>query len=190
MTYKTLAVVQSWCYIRCQRRERSRVFVFRGLAMQRLLTTVGAAVLLVICTGVFGAADEPVSLTSLGDPPLGAPDLSSALGSMFSPEKFSMNQAYAVSVFASGSSSETFGVYSNMISYTLADPLRLDLRLDYVHDPSSIFKSDDSQSFDGRLLPSFSLTYEPNSSFMLRFDYLQGSPRSLGFPGRRWFEDR
>lgn len=157
--------------------------------MRRKTAIAMTAALVILFSGASVQSEEPAAIRSLGEPTVGAPDLSSALGGMFDPTRFSMNQAYSVSFLSDGGTSRTFGVYSNMISYALADPLQLNLRLDYVHDPSRIFKSNGNQSFDGELLPSFSLVYQPSKSVMLRFDYLQGSYRSWGFPGGSWFEN-
>jgi outer membrane receptor protein involved in Fe transport len=152
--------------------------------------TIATAAVLVAVSSAPSPAEEPIVSASLVEPAEGPQDLSTALGSMFNPEKFTMNHGYTFSVLSDGGTSRTWGVYTNTVSYALTDPLRLDLRLDYLHDPSKVFKSGDNQSFDGRLLPSFSLIYKPSSSFMLRFDYLQGVHQPWSFPGGRWFEDR
>jgi hypothetical protein len=84
--------------------------------------------------------------------------------SLLDPSKFRMSQSYTFSYFSSGRTSGSFGVYTNVLEYQVSKPLTLTLSLNYLHQPLSVFHSDNLGIKDA-ILPNFQLRYRPNNSF-------------------------
>ncbi len=73
-------------------------------------------------------------------------------------------------IFQAGTSG-SFGVYSNLMEYRFSKPLTLTLSLNYLHQPLSVFHTDQLRIKDA-ILPNFQLRYRPNDSFYFTINVL------------------
>ncbi len=91
--------------------------------------------------------------------------------SLLDPSKFRMSHSYSFSYFSSGRTSGSFGVYSNLMEYRFSKPLTLTLSLNYLHQPLSVFHTNQLRIKDA-ILPNFQLRYRPNDSFYFTINVL------------------
>jgi hypothetical protein len=100
------------------------------------------------------------------------------LFSLFDPNKFQMRHSYSVSYFSSGGRGQTIAMYLNEIEYQLAEPLTLQMKVGWVHQPQSLIGAGRATSLQSQVLPSFRLDWRPSKNFHLRFSYESFYPYS------------
>jgi len=100
------------------------------------------------------------------------------LDALFDASRFTMSHSYSMSAGAIGKQSFNQGLYLNTMSWKLADPLFMQLRVGYAHQPlggNSLFgESSKSGQF---FLQQAYLEYKPFKNAKLTFEY-QSMPQS------------
>jgi hypothetical protein len=100
-----------------------------------------------------------------------------------------MQHSYNLSFFSSGGHSESIAMYLNQIDYDLTSTMRLSVGLAWLHQPQATLGFSE-QTVSERLLPSFSLSWQPSKNFFLRVDYRTLSPYSSYYHYRDRDQDR
>jgi hypothetical protein len=99
------------------------------------------------------------------------------LDNLLSSSKFSMSHSYSVSYLSMGSQGFTQGLYLNTMNYRFSDPLLMQVRIGYLHQPFG--RKGISENSNGTLFVQRAmLQYKPSNNFSIRIDY-QSLPSSL-----------
>jgi hypothetical protein len=106
--------------------------------------------------------------------------------SLLDPSRFRMSHSYSFSYFSSGTTSGSFGVYTNLLEYQVSKPLTLTLTLNYLHQPLSVF-GEDRLRINDAILPNFHLRYRPSDSFSFTIDVLTFPYSYQQESGNPWF---
>ncbi|MCP4567613.1 MAG: hypothetical protein GY841_08545 [FCB group bacterium] len=104
--------------------------------------------------------------------------------------RLNMSHAYSISFFSGNGQSGSVGMYNNMMTYKLADPLTLTLNLGILHNPGSLW-GDKSFSNDAVFLPSGWLDWRPSKNVSLSIGF-ETLPAYNGYnnAGRYWYRNR
>ena len=102
--------------------------------------------------------------------------------SLFDKSRFSMNQSYSM-FYMSGAQSGTYGMYSNILTYQLADPLQIKLRMNYLMRPS-VFRNNSAGVSSGQILPALSIQYHPKKNIYL-YIHIDQNP-NYGYHSGPW----
>ena len=107
-----------------------------------------------------------------------------SLLSFIDPNRFFMNQSYALSYSSYGGGS-SMGVYQNQMSYIFSEKLMMNARLGFMHNPLGIgnYTTNQTNLMDN-LIYGFDLSYKPkdNVFFNIRFDKRPYYSRSGFYP--------
>ena len=101
------------------------------------------------------------------------------LDALFDPARFSMSQSYSMTVGSVGKYGFNQGLYLNTMTWQVADPLLMQIRVGYAHQPlgqSALFGQ--SQPSSQLFLQQAYLEYKPFKNAKLTFEY-QSMPSSL-----------
>ncbi|MCJ7813747.1 hypothetical protein MUP95_10580, partial [bacterium] len=71
------------------------------------------------------------------------------LDSLIDPSKFSMSHSYSLSYFSWGGKSFSQGLYLNTMNYQLSEPLFMQVRIGYAHQPFGIMNQ--SNGMNGKV---------------------------------------
>lgn len=99
------------------------------------------------------------------------------LDSLLDPSKFSMSHSYSLSFFNVGKQTFNQGLYLNTMNYKFSDPLRMQVRIGFLHQPlgdMGMSQTTGSRVFVQRAL----LQYKPSDKMSISIDY-QVIPSSL-----------
>ena len=111
-----------------------------------------------------GAAGNPTGGSTLFTQPKGF------LDALFNPSRFSMSHSYTMSVGSYGSQSYNQGLYLNTMRFQLADPLFMQMRIGYAHQPlggnSFLGQSEKAGQF---FLQQLYMEYKPFNNTKLNF---------------------
>jgi hypothetical protein len=93
--------------------------------------------------------------------------------SLLDPSRLKMSQSYSISYISGSGYSGSLGLYTNTVSYQIADPLMLRVGLGYLHQPLGFLRNSGGRELLGsdKFLPSVSLDYRPSDAFHLSVDY-------------------
>lgn len=94
------------------------------------------------------------------------------LNQLIDPNKFSMSQSYSLSFMSSGRQSTNVGLYLNTMNYQISDPLLMQVRVGYMHQPLGGMSSQTSQN-GNVFLQRAMLQYKPTDSMTFTVDYQQ-----------------
>lgn len=94
------------------------------------------------------------------------------LSQLIDPNKFSMSQSYSISFLSSGRQSTNVGLYLNTLNYQFSDPLRMQVRVGYMHQPLGGMASRTGQN-GNVFLQRAMLEYKPTESMTFTVDYQQ-----------------
>jgi hypothetical protein len=84
--------------------------------------------------------------------------------------KFSMTHSYSISFTSMGSQSFSQGLYLNTMNYQFSDPLRMQVRIGYLHQPLGVLGS--SNAMNGQLFVQRAmLQYKPSKNMSITIDY-------------------
>ena len=113
---------------------------------------------------------------------------SGLLSSFIDPARFDMNQSYSVSYLSSGKQSSNIGLYLNTLTYQIADPLLMQLRIGYMHQPFGQSNRPLVNSKEGGLfVQGAHLLYKPTENMMISFEYANyPSPMLSPYYWNRW----
>jgi hypothetical protein len=104
---------------------------------------------------------------------------SSWQGSLLNPSKLHMSNSASFSTTMSNNQSFYQSVYTNHLSYQFNQKLSMNVNLNFVNYGTASMKH--KMNFQGngdnqnKILPEFSMLYQPSKNFTIRFDYQQRS---------------
>jgi hypothetical protein len=94
------------------------------------------------------------------------------LESLLNPEKFSMSHSYSVSMFSLGGQTFSQGLYLNTMNYKFSDPLTMQVRIGYVHQPFGGLNQ--NAAVGGQLFVQRAmLQYKPSKNTTFSIDFQQ-----------------
>jgi hypothetical protein len=93
------------------------------------------------------------------------------LNSFLDPNRFSMDHSYTLSFMSSGRHSTNLGMYLNTMTYQISDPLLMQLRVGYLHQPFGSMNSMPSSSNNTFFVQGAQLLYRPNKSLRISLEY-------------------
>jgi len=102
------------------------------------------------------------------------------LSYLIDPSKFSMSHSYSISYFSAGDQKFSQGLYLNTMNYRISDPLLMQVRVGYLHQPfggPGLMKENGGKVFVQRAM----LQYKPSDNMWFRIDY-QVMPYSMSYP--------
>lgn len=101
------------------------------------------------------------------------------LNQLIDPNKFSMSQSYSLSFLSDGRQSANVGLYLNTMNYQFSDPLRMQVRVGYMHQPLGGATLQNNQN-GSVFLQRAMLQYKPfeNLTFTLDYQQLPHAPMS------------
>ena len=107
------------------------------------------------------------------------------LDSLLDPSKFSMSHSYSLSYFSMGGRSFNQGLYLNTMNYQFSDPLFMQVRIGYAHQPFGMMNQ--SNGMNGKVfIQRAMIEYKPTKNMKLTIDY-QVNPNTMVSPFyRRW----
>lgn len=107
------------------------------------------------------------------------------LDSLLDPSKFSMSHSYSLSYFSIGGKSFNQGLYLNTMNYQVSDPLFMQVRIGYVHQPFGMMNQ--SSGMNGKVfIQRAMIEYKPTKNMKLTIDY-QVNPNTMVSPlYNRW----
>lgn len=98
--------------------------------------------------------------------------------SLFSPDRFSMNHSFGVSMMSSGGRSIGASAYTNTINWALRDNLLISSRVSYIL-PSTASQFGSANLSEGFLQYGIDVNYRPTENTALYLSF-QNYPRYLG----------
>lgn len=101
------------------------------------------------------------------------------LDTFLDPTRFSMSHSYTLTYQTLGKQGFSQGLYLNTMNYQFSDPLLMQLRIGYLHDPFGQNKGINNQST--LFLQRAMVQYKPYENMTLRVDY-QALPSPLLIP--------
>lgn len=105
------------------------------------------------------------------------------LNYLIDPDKFEMSQSYSLSYLSSGNRSTNVGLYLNTMSYRFSDPLLVQLRVGYMHQPFGGSRSSLASQQGRVFIQGAHLLYRPTENMMISVDY-ENYPSMLMSPYR------
>ncbi|MBN2105437.1 hypothetical protein JW835_15465 [bacterium] len=93
------------------------------------------------------------------------------LNYLIDPAKFEMSHSYSLSYLSSGDRSTNVGLYLNTMTYRFSDPLLMQLRIGYMHQPFGGDRSTLSSQQGNFFLQGAHLLYRPTKNMIISFDY-------------------
>ena len=108
------------------------------------------------------------------------------LDHLLDPSKFNMSHSYSISYYSMGQQGYSQGLYLNTIHYRFSDPLLMQIRFGYLHQPlgglTNTAQGVNNKFFVQRAM----LQYQPSKNTILVIDY-QAYPSPLMNPySRTW----
>jgi len=117
--------------------------------------------------------------SSLFDPSILLKKPKGLLDGFLDPTKFNISHSYTLSYHTFGKQGFSQGLYLNTMNYQFSDPLLMQLRIGYLHDPFGQNKGINDQG--NLFLQRAMVQYKPSENLMLRVDY-QALPSPLMVP--------
>ncbi len=103
------------------------------------------------------------------------------LDSLLDPSRFSMSHSYSMSFSSMGGQSFNQGLYLNTMNFRFSDPLTMQLRIGYAHQPlgggMGLNGGDNGQLFLQRAM----IQYKPSENTTFTLDF-QSLPSSMVYP--------
>ena len=100
------------------------------------------------------------------------------LDSLLDPSKFSMSHSYSLSMTNIGNQTFNQGLYLNTMNYKFSDPLTMQVRIGFMHQPLAGLGMSDMQNGSKVFLQRAMLQYKPSDKMSITVDY-QVLPSSL-----------
>lgn len=103
---------------------------------------------------------------------------------LLDPTRFSMSQSYSA-IYSSGFQSGIFGLYTNVVTYRIMDPLQVKFKIGYLMQPMA-FQRGSRMSSSGQFLPGIAVQYQPIKGLYLNFqvDQYSGFTNPYGYGSR------
>lgn len=102
------------------------------------------------------------------------------LDSLIDPSRFSMSQSYTMSFYSIGNQSFNQGLYLNTMNFQVSNPLMMQVRIGYLHQPLGGLGT--NNGINGKLfLQRAMLQYKPTETMSFTIDY-QVFPSSFMSP--------
>ena len=105
------------------------------------------------------------------------------LNALINPAKFSMHHSYSLSYYSVGKQGSSQGLYLNTMSYQFSNPLSMQVRIGYLHQPFGGFGQ--TLGMNKVFLQRAMLQYKPSENMIIKLDYQQ-LPATLFNPYQRW----
>lgn len=86
---------------------------------------------------------------------------------LLDPARFSMSQSYSA-IYSSGFQSGIYGLYTNVVTYRIMDPLQVKFKIGYLMQPMA-FQRGLRMSSSGQFLPGITVQYQPIKGVYLNF---------------------
>ena len=135
-------------------------------------------VLLITASVLYAQSNDPME--SVFDPSKMGLKPKGFLDHLLDANKFSMSHSYSLSVFNVGNQTVSQGLYLNTMNYRFSDPLLLQVRVGYLHQPFGSLGQQSATS--GNLfLQRAMLQYKPTENMTFTVDY-QVVPSQLYSP--------
>jgi len=100
--------------------------------------------------------------------------------------RIKMSHSYSLSYTSIGNQHFNQGLYLNTLDIHLADPLQMQVRFGYMHQPFG--NSENSYQMNGKLfLQRAMLKYQPAENMSIVFDY-QAYPSPMMLPGSNYYQ--
>jgi len=93
------------------------------------------------------------------------------LNTLIDPAKFEMSHSYSLSYLSSGDQSTNVGLYLNTMTYRFSDPLLMQLRIGYMHQPLGGNHHTLSSQQGTVFLQGAHLLYRPGKNMLISIDY-------------------
>jgi hypothetical protein len=93
------------------------------------------------------------------------------LRNLLDPSKFYMTQSYSFSVLSSGRQTYNMGLYLNTMTYRFSDPLLMQLRVGYMHQPLGGSSYMSSAQQGSLFIQGFNVLYKPMDNMIISLDY-------------------
>ncbi|MFH1940870.1 MAG: hypothetical protein ABIL68_02105 [bacterium] len=99
--------------------------------------------------------------------------------------KFSMTHSYSISFTSMGRQTFSQGLYLNTMNYQFSDPLRMQVRIGYLHQPLGVFGN--SNTMNGQVFVQRAmLQYKPYKNMSITVDYQSIPSRMVSPYYYRW----
>ena len=105
------------------------------------------------------------------------------LNNLIDPEKFEMSHSYSLSYLSSWNRNTNVGLYLNTMTYRFSDPLVMQLRIGYMHQPFGGTNTGLASREGSVFLQGAHLLYRPMKNMMISIDY-ESYPSMLFSPYR------
>lgn len=96
---------------------------------------------------------------------------SGLLNSFLNSNRFTMNHSYSLSFMSSGGHSTNLGMYLNTMTYQISDPLMMQLRVGYLHQPFGAMNSISSSMNNTFFVQGAQLLYRPSKNLRVSLEY-------------------
>ncbi len=105
-------------------------------------------------------------------------------GSLLNPSKLHISNSASFSTMMSNNHSFYQSVYTNHMQYQFNPKLSMNVNLNFVNNGTGSWKKNMNYKGNGdnqnKIIPEFSLMYQPSKSFTVRFEYQQRSVYDYG----------
>ncbi|MCK5127484.1 MAG: hypothetical protein KAR42_14610 [candidate division Zixibacteria bacterium] len=89
----------------------------------------------------------------------------------FDLSRLNISHSYSIGFFSGGGSSGSQALYSGTFQYQLASPLMLTLNLGILHDPGTLFGSNNPLGNKAQFYPSGQLDWRPSDNFHMSIGF-------------------
>ena len=142
---------------------------------------------LVILLGANPLFSQNQSNTSIYKPSPWKSQQKGFLDHLLNSSRIKMSHSYSLSYMSMGRQSFNQGLYLNTLDINIADPLQMQVRFGYLHQP--LGNMNNQQMMDGKLfLQRAMLKYEPTENMSIVFDY-QAYPSPTMLPNRYYYRN-
>ena len=93
------------------------------------------------------------------------------LNSFLNADRFSMNHSYSLSFMSSGGHSTNLGIYLNTMTYQISDPLMMQLRVGYLHQPFGGMNSIRPSVNNTFFVQGAQILYHPSKNLRVSLEY-------------------
>lgn len=107
------------------------------------------------------------------------------LNALLDPSRFSMSHSYSISLFSAGRQTFSQGLYLNTMNYKFADPLTMQVRVGFLHQPLGGGLGMTNGQNGKLFLQRAMVQYKPSEKMSITFDY-QVYPYSMASPYYRY----
>ena len=145
--------------------------------MHKLLSAV--LIVLLFCMTLFGQENSRTS--NLINPSELVQKPTGFLRNLIDPAKFTMTHNYSLSLISSGKRSYNQGLYLNTMTYRFSDPLLMQLKIGYLHQPLGGNAMLPASQQGSVFIQGAHLLYKPTENMYISVDY-ESYPSMLTAP--------